>query len=114
MKKINRQDYAQGIERDLMGAIVMALKNNRTTEDRIVKISQMYLSFVDEPFVETIVKKFRELGKIFAEIREVANTYWAKYIEDRRKIALSRTRVYLRNGNIEKALITVKGDTHYV
>jgi predicted nucleotide-binding protein (sugar kinase/HSP70/actin superfamily) len=114
MNKIKVTEYTSGIERDLMSAIIMALKNNKTTEERVIQISNKYLDFANEQVVEVIVKKFRELGKMFGEVREVANKYWAKYLEDRRRIALARTRVYLRNGNIEKALLTTKGETHYV
>lgn len=114
MHKIRRAEYTTGIERELMAAIVVAVRHDKTTEERVKKISQMYLAFADEPLVENLVRKFRELGKLFREVRDIANKYWVKYLQERGLIALSRTRVYLRNGNIEKALITVKGGTHYV
>ena len=114
MKTIKRKDYAPGIERDVMGAIVMAVKNSKTTEDRVQLISQEYLTIADEPMVEVMVRKLREMGKKFQEIREVAETYWAKFIKDKGRIALTRTHIYIKNGNIEKALITAKGGTNYV
>ncbi len=114
MKKLKRSEYTTGIEKELMATIVLAVKHNKTTEERVKLISQTYLSFANEPLVEVLIRKLRELGKLFREVRDVANKYWAKYLNERGKIALSRTRVYLRNGNIDKALITVKGGTHYV
>ena len=114
MYKIKRTDYTNGIERDLMAAIVLAVKNNKTTEARVQEISIAYLKFVKEAQVEIMVQKFRELGQKYGEVRDVANKYWAKLVNDVRLIALSRTRVYLKNGNLDKALITVKGGTHYV
>lgn len=112
--KIKRHDYIQGIERDLMAAIILSVEKNKTTETRVQKISQIYLSFIDSPSVENIARGIKQLGDMFAEIQEVSLKYWKMFVEYQTKIALKRAHIYLRNGNIEKALLTVKGGTKYV
>lgn len=105
--------YVSNIERDLLFEVITALKQGKTTQERITALAQEFVEITAKNSLDQIFKSLKSLSQKYREARNVFDTYFAQYMEDMKHEALKRARIYMRNGNIDHAVVTLKGVTHY-
>jgi hypothetical protein len=103
------QDEIVEIEKDLLGAIISRLDENKMSPDDAQKFAKEFLSILPIHDKKDLLVKLTQLNKDSQAAQGVYLKYAAPHEEDERQKKLKLMSEHIQAGNIEHALAVAKG-----
>lgn len=107
------KDYISDVKRDLMFNIIYNMRHFELTMGDAQSLSRDFLNIFPVVKVQELLNKLQKLGRRYKEAKAVFILYAAKYYEKERQLILQTVPIYIKNGEIEKAINLIKGGIYH-
>lgn len=101
--------FISDIERDLLFYIIVNLQEEKITMGEVKNLAKEFLQLLPVASKAELVEKLNMLGKSYKEARKVYAKYLDLYEEEKRERLLGMIRMYMQQGEFEKAVQVAKG-----
>lgn len=113
VEKNELKDYVSDIKRDLMFNIIYNMRHFELTLKDAQSLSKGFLNIFPVIKVQELLRKLQKLGTKHKEARAVFIIYASKYYEKEKQFILQTVPLFIKEGEIEKAINLIKGGTYH-
>lgn len=109
MKNEQLQTYLKAIERELLGYIIVNLKNGLLSHKQAQELARDFLTLLPAATIEDLLENLFILSEKYKEAKSVFAKYGKLYDEEKRRTIVSRITECLQQSDIDTALSIAKG-----